>query len=107
MSRNRSARLQDIEIACVAIIDYTAREAVDSDIIFDAIRIRLVEIGEAVKALDEDDLSSEQTVPWPDLARMRDLLAHRYFDTTHGIVMDTARNDIPALLAAIRRLQEK
>jgi uncharacterized protein with HEPN domain len=106
VSRNRKARLDDIEIACIAIMNYTRLEEVDSDLVFDAIRIRLVEIGEAVKALDEDDLSTEPGVPWSDMTRMRDLLAHRYFDTTHGIVMDTAKNDIPALLQSIRRLQE-
>lgn len=106
MSRNKKARFDDIEIACLAIISYTSLDDVDSDVVFDAIRIRLVEIGEAVKAIDVDDLSAEPSVPWSDMTRMRDLLAHRYFDTTHGIVMGTARNDIPLLLQAIQRLQK-
>jgi uncharacterized protein with HEPN domain len=38
------------------------------------------------------------------MARMRDQLAHRYFDTSHAIVMSTARHDIPLLKAAVERL---
>ena len=106
MSRDKRARFQDIEVACIAIINYTSLVDVEADVVFDAIRIRLVEIGEAVKALDAEDLSTEHGIPWADMTRMRDLLAHRYFDTTHGIVMDTARNDIPLLLQAINRLQK-
>ena len=42
--------------------------------------------------------------PWGAIARMRDHLAHRYFDTTHAIVFATARHDVLALEAAVRRL---
>ncbi|GAA2035836.1 hypothetical protein GCM10009819_20450 [Agromyces tropicus] len=71
---------------------------------FDAIRIRLVEIGEAVKDLEPAVTSAEPDIPWAEIARMRDQLAHRYFDTTHSIVMTTARRDVPRLRAAVERL---
>ncbi|WP_245561737.1 HepT-like ribonuclease domain-containing protein [Agromyces italicus] len=71
---------------------------------FDAIRIRLVEIGEAVKGLPPSLRDREPSVPWEEIARMRDVLTHRYFDTTHAIVLSTARNDIPQLAAAVGRL---
>jgi uncharacterized protein with HEPN domain len=75
-----------------------------SGIVFDAIRMRLVEIGEAVKDIDGGLLSSEPGIPWNDIAGMRDRLTHRYFDTSHAVVRTTARDDIPALLAAVERL---
>jgi len=71
---------------------------------FDAIRVRLIEIGEAAKDLDPDVVASELDIPWTQLARMRDHLAHRYFDTTHALVFDTARHDVPKLAAAVSRL---
>ena len=49
-------------------------------------------------------LSNEPGIPWSDIARMRDLLTHRYFDTVHSIVFTTARNDIPMLATATNRL---
>jgi uncharacterized protein with HEPN domain len=35
---------------------------------------------------------------------LRDLLAHRYFDTSHSILQATVDHDLPALKAAILRL---
>jgi uncharacterized protein with HEPN domain len=57
-------------------------------LIYDAVRVRLVEIGEAVKGIDPDLLRDAPGVPWKEIARMRDHLAHRYFDTDHAIVQD-------------------
>jgi uncharacterized protein with HEPN domain len=66
--------------------------------------VRLIEIGEAVKDIDPAILESEPTIPWAEISRMRDQLAHRYFDTAHSIVRATASNDVPALAAAVERL---
>jgi uncharacterized protein with HEPN domain len=54
--------------------------------------------------LPEDLLTSEDQIPWSDIARLRDLLAHRYFDTSHSIVQATVDDDLPALSTAILRL---
>ncbi|QTX06172.1 DUF86 domain-containing protein [Agromyces archimandritae] len=76
------------------------------DLVFDAVRIRLVEIGEAVKDIPPEVLVGEPTIPWGEIARMRDHLTHRYFDTVHALVMNTARTDIPRLAAAVQRLRQ-
>ena len=104
MSRASRARLIDIAVACERISEYAARAEVSDDIVFDAIRIRLVEIGEAVKELDDETRRLAPELPWAEMARMRDLLAHRYFDTTHAIVMATARDDVPRLADAVQRI---
>jgi uncharacterized protein with HEPN domain len=97
MIRPARERLGDVQAACVAIADYLARDGADDDIVFDAIRVRLIEIGEAVKDIDPKLLESERSIPWTEISRMRDQLAHRYFDTAHSIVRATATNDVPAL----------
>jgi uncharacterized protein with HEPN domain len=104
MSRPARERLGDILAACEAITEYAARDGVDDDIVFDAIRARLIEIGEAVKDIDPAMLAAEPAIPWTEISRMRDQLAHRYFDTAHSIVRATAANDIPPLAAAVTRL---
>lgn len=104
MSRPDRERLSDIQAACEAIADYLAREGADVDIVFDAIRVRLIEIGEAVKDIDPELLATEPDIPWREIARMRDQLAHRYFDAAHSIVRATAVNDIPPLAEAATRL---
>ncbi len=67
-------------------------------------RVRLIEIGEAVKALPERLLATELTLPWAQIAGMRDHLAHRYFDTSHAVLAATVSDDLPELEAAVRRL---
>jgi uncharacterized protein with HEPN domain len=88
----------------VAISHHLDHIDADEDIVFDAIRVRLIEIGEAAKDLPSEVTDLEPSIPWALITRMRDHLAHRYFDTTHAIVLGTARNDVVALEAAVRRI---
>lgn len=97
-------RLGDIAAACSAISDYLDRPGVGDDIVIDAIRVRLIEIGEAVKDIDEQLLANEPDIPWSDIAQMRDQLTHHYFDTAYSIVRTTAEQDVPLLAAAVERM---
>jgi uncharacterized protein with HEPN domain len=80
------------------------RGGLDDSLVFDAVRVRLIEIGEAVKGLSSDLLANSPDLPWAQIAGMRDRLAHRYFDTSHAIVEATVERDLPDLEAAIRGL---
>jgi len=102
--RNRQ-RLTDIRAAIDAINAHLQRGTLADGLIFDAIRMRLLEIGEAVKAVSPEFLETEPDIAWSDIARMRDHLAHRYFDTSHGIVQGTVDHDLPVLEEAVARLQ--
>jgi uncharacterized protein with HEPN domain len=73
-------------------------------LVYDAVRVRLIEIGEAVKGIDLDLPGVAPGVPWKEIARMRDHLAHRYFDTDHAIVQDVVDNDLGPLDDAVRSL---
>lgn len=103
MSRRDDQRLEDILAAVAAIGEHVGRGALDDGLVFDAVRVRLIEIGEAVRAISPDLLDSEPDVPWVDVAGMRNL-AHRYFDTAHAIVRATVEHDLPPLVAAVQRL---
>ena len=107
MTRYDLEWLADIIDAIQAIRDYRERGDLGDGMIFDAIRLRLIEIGEAVKRLSPSLLTSEPDLPWEEIAGMRDRLAHRYFDTSHAIVQATIDNDIPELDLAVRRLLSK
>jgi uncharacterized protein with HEPN domain len=94
-------RLHDIQEAIDAIRSHLAHGDITDGLVFDAVRIRLLEIGEAVKALPADLLASAPSVPWREVARMRDHLAHRYFDTNHAMVTGTVDDDLPELERAV------
>ncbi len=105
MSRRDPERLQDILDAIDAIRSHVARGDLSDGLIFDAVRVRLIEIGEAIKAVSPELLDTEPGHPWSDIARMRDRLAHHYFDTTHSQVVGAVQHDLEPLKAAVLRLQ--
>ncbi|WP_100500211.1 HepT-like ribonuclease domain-containing protein [Geodermatophilus chilensis] len=104
MSRHTRQCLLDVLAALDAIDDHVSRGELSDGLVFDAVRVRLIEIGEAVKGLPAEVLATEPRLPWSEIARMRDLLAHRYFDTTHAVIAATVREDLPQLRQAIDRL---
>lgn len=107
MSRRDDERLEDIIASAQAIASHLQRGGLADGLIFDAVRVRLIEIGEAVKDIDPSTLATEPDIPWRDVAGMRDQLAHRYFDTAHAIVQATIDNDLPPLVAAADRLLKR
>jgi len=95
VSRHDRERLEDILVATEAITAHLGRGSLDDGLVFDAVRVRLIEIGEAVKGIAPELLAVEPAIPWNDVAGMRDQLAHRYFDTAHSIVAATIDHDLP------------
>jgi uncharacterized protein with HEPN domain len=104
VSRHDRQRLEDILAAIDAIRAHLTRGELSDSLVFDAVRVRLIEIGEAVKALPAELLANEPDLPWAQIAGMRDRLAHRYFDTSHAIVAATVEHDVPELERATRSL---
>jgi uncharacterized protein with HEPN domain len=107
MTRRDQQWLEDIEAACLAIRSHITRGGLDDGLVFDAVRVRLIEIGEAVKAIDPQLLDSQTTVPWRQVARMRDHLAHRDFATEPDAVQAVLDHDIEPLLTAARQLSQR
>jgi uncharacterized protein with HEPN domain len=75
-------------------------------LVYDAVRVRLIEIGEAVKSTPAEAFDTEPGTPWRTIAAMRDRLAHRYFGTLHSIVKGTVENDLGSLEQAVLRLRD-
>lgn len=68
MTRDDLNRLTDIENAVLAIRSHLSRGSLDDGLVFDAVRVRLIEIGEAVKGLTAAARSVCPDVPWADIA---------------------------------------
>jgi uncharacterized protein with HEPN domain len=107
VTRRDGERLDDIVEAIAAIRSHVARGDLSDGLIFDAVRVRLIEIGEAIKGLPTELLQSEPDTAWTDIARMRDRLAHHYFDTEHSHVTHAVRHELEPLEAAVTRLLER
>ena len=70
LSRFDDQRLEDICTAAIdAIQGHLGRGELSEGLIFDAVRIRLIEIGEAVKALSMDVVANEPEIPWNGISK--------------------------------------
>ena len=105
MSRPDGTLLDDIDNAIGSIYAHLEHGSVSVEIVMDAVAMRLLEIGEAVKGLSPDLIATEPDVDWTGAAGMRDFLAHHYFATRPDIVELTIDKRLPQLQAAVRRLQ--
>ncbi len=62
--RNDAQRLADVLAAADANADHLERGGVTDGLVFDAVRVRLIEIGAAVRAIDPAVLAAGPDVPW-------------------------------------------
>ena len=72
-----------------------------SELVQDAVIRNFEVIGEIVKRLDEPLIADFPEVMWSDFAGFRDVLIHQYNKVRIDLVWEFARDDLPALKAAI------
>jgi len=110
--RERLADIQESAARALRAVDAMERARASGDddeelMAFDALLYRLLVIGEAVKALPPDLLDREPKVPWREVARLRDLLAHHYYRVDPQIIRRTVDAPLRDLQVAARRLLER
>jgi uncharacterized protein with HEPN domain len=79
-------------------------EFIENDDLVRAFIRSLEIIGEAVKNIPNEIKNRDKSIPWRDIANMRNLLIHEYFGIDYEIVWDTIKNDIPVLREKIKKL---
>ena len=104
MKRANTQWLNDVLNAIAAIERHLKRGALSDPIVFDAVRVRLIEIGEAVSHVDQRLLRQEPKIDWRAIKDMRNQLAHNYFGTDELIVADVINHGLGALATAVDRI---
>ncbi len=75
----------------------------DNSLVQDGVVRQLEIIGEAAKNLSDEFTGKENSLPWADIVGMRDKLVHHYFGVNLKTVWRTAKEDLPALAAAVSK----
>lgn len=64
-------------------------------------------LGEATKHLPDSLRQRHPSIPWNQIAGLRDILAHQYFGVSLPIIWDVVQNEAPAPVNSVRvMLQE-
>lgn len=108
--------LANIENALVTILERAAVANTADDFLMspdgmlrlDAICMNLVALGEAVKGLDKitrgELLTHYPEIYWSGVMRMRDKIAHHYFEIDAEVVFKTLKEDVPPMLSVVHRM---
>lgn len=99
--------MQDMLEAIIEVIDATppSREGFDRNKYLQSHLLRHIQIiGEAAWRTSSRVKEQWPQVPWKEIAGMRHILVHNYFEVNWGRVYETARDHVPALKAHVEMI---
>ena len=108
--------LRKIRMAIETILERSAVVSDPSELLtspggmmrLDAICMNLIALGEAVKGLDKQThgqlLPRYPEIYWSGVMRMRDKIAHHYFEVDTDVVFRTVQDDVPQMKDVIDRM---
>ncbi len=109
MPRSALLRIRDMVQAGRRVLELTSeldlagfRSAQET---VEAVSFNIMVPGEAATALPDDVRAAAVEIPWRLIRAMRNRLAHEYYAIDPLIVWMTATEDLPAVVAALERLE--
>lgn len=111
MSRDWKLYLRDIISECRNIRKFTANITFEqftenTEKVY-ATAKAFENIGEAVKQIPQAIQEEFSTVPWREIAKMRDVLTHHYFGLDDKVLWDTLEEDFAEFEATLETIAKK
>lgn len=82
----------------------------DDMFVLDGVCMKLIFIGESTKMIDKLSegklFSLYPSIPWREIMKLRDVIAHHYFKIDVEIVFSTMKADLPLLLETLFLMKE-
>jgi uncharacterized protein with HEPN domain len=110
MKRNPKVYVDDMLDSVARLEQYTAGVTYDefsrNGQLQDAIVRRLEIIGEVARQIPEEIRQKHDAVPWKQIAGMRDILIHEYFNVNLHRVWQVLVVDLPVLKRELHKIQD-
>ncbi|MBN2272623.1 MAG: DUF86 domain-containing protein [Sedimentisphaerales bacterium] len=103
--RVRLSHMLDGALEIRQYVDTSTREDLDNDRKLVHSLVRLLEIiGEAASQVSDELRESFPEIPWMVIVGMRNRLIHAYFAINLEVIWSTSKEDIPLLIAELKRI---
>lgn len=106
MNRSAQERFADILTAIDRCLDYRIyldnSESRVASMAYDAVLRNLAVIGEAVRALPEQETEQIPAVPWASIAGLRNVVVHEYFRVQPELIINILDDELIPLAEALR-----
>jgi len=83
----------------------------DNMFILDGVCMKLIFIGESIKNIDKKTqgslFSKYSDIPWKDIMKQRDLIAHHYFRIDADSICTTIKEDLPYLYQTLLQIKQE
>ena len=82
-------------------VDKTA--LAQNEILLDSMMFRLIQVQENAKKLTDEFKQSHRSIPWTDIAGLRNRIVHDYGNVDLSVIFDTLTVDVPWLVNELKR----
>lgn len=79
----------------------------EDEVIYDAVCMNLLRIGEGARLLSEEAKAEARGIPWPDVINLRHRIAHGYAHLRASIIWQIAAASVPSMVPALQRLRAR
>ena len=76
----------------------------ENEVLLDSMSFRLIQIQENAKKLTEAYKEAHNTIPWTDIAGLRNRIVHDYGNVDLDIIFSTLTEDVPWLITELERI---
>ena len=84
-------------------------KSLDNMFTLDGVCMKLIFIGESIKSIDKISkgtlLPKYPSIPWKQIMKQRDLIAHHYFRIDADSIYTTIKEDLPFLLDVLMQIE--
>ena len=97
--------LTDLHFIVEHMEGVTIKTLGENQVLLDSMSFRLIQIQENAKKLTEAYKAAHNTIPWTDIAGLRNRIVHDYGNVDLDIIFSTLTDDVPWLITELEKAE--